>query len=85
MAFLMKCGHVANATSDGKPCCVICTPDTKAHEIDRECKGSDGLDGRMANCDYCGRKVPSEWELPFFEYRPKYEFDSYYCGCMGWD
>lgn len=85
MAFLMKCGHVSNATSNGKPCCVICAPDAKAFEIEKECNGTDGLDGRMAKCDYCGNKIPSEWGLPFFEHRPKYETDSYYCGCGGWD
>lgn len=86
MAYLMKCGHVANASCDDKPCCVICAPDTKAHEIDRECKGTDGLEGRIATCVYgCGSQTPSNWELPFFKYRQSMKNDEYYCGCMGWD
>ena len=86
MAHLMKCGHVANATCEHKPCCVICAPDTKAFEIEKECRGTDGLDGRMARCTYgCGSEITSEWELPFFAYRPHMKTDEYYCGCMGWD
>ena len=83
--YLMKCGHVANAACNGKPCCVICAPDTKAHEIDKECTGSDGLDGRMAKCSYCDTSIPSKWALPFFEYRPTMDTDKFYCGCFGWD
>lgn len=88
MATLMKCGHVAQA-KDGKgnPCCAICAginPDGMI--VDRECSGTDGLEGRTARCGYGAHAdVPSKWELPFFEYRPDKPFDSYYCGCKGWD
>lgn len=79
---MMKCGHAANATSDGKPCCVICAPDPKAFEID-EHASQNALIGRKAMCTYCGKTVPSNTNLPFFS-RGKGEFDRYYCGCRGW-
>ncbi len=99
MAYLMKCGHVASGHTydkDGnsKPICAICAGVTSDAEIvERECKGTDGLEGRKAKCLYSSPKrgytckgiIPSEWELPFFEYCPDEEYDSYYCGCWGWD
>ena len=76
---LMACGHVANAvTYDGKPCCVICGCYTVALT---ECD----LAGRKAKCSCCGKVVDSKESLPFFEYRPEKEYDSFYCGCWGWD
>lgn len=80
---LMKCGHSQNATTriDGedKPYCVIC----ECHELaDFD---SEILNGRKAKCGYCGKIIDSNENLPFFEYRPKAETDSYYCGCRGWD
>lgn len=99
MALLMKCGYVSNADrilEDGSkvPTCAICFgfhPD--AEQVERECKGSDGLEGRKARCVYsspkrgytCNGEVNSQWELPFFEYRPDKAYDKYYCGCWGWD
>ena len=32
-----------------------------------------------------GGEQPSANPLPFFRPRPDAEFDSYYCGCYGWD
>lgn len=47
------------------------------------------LDGRKAICTQHkggdSKPVASSWTLPFFEYRPERETDSYYCGCWGWD
>lgn len=88
--YLMCCGHVSNAvTSDGKPCCVICSafvPNEIAFLIDREIvNDTDGLEGRQAECSWCGKKVQSKWTLPFFEHRPYKPTDGYYCGCGGWD
>jgi hypothetical protein len=43
---------------------------------------------RKARCTYfrgCGGEQPSANPLPFFRPRPDAEFDSYYCGCYGWD
>lgn len=46
----------------------------------------EALDGRTAKCCYrCGSMESSKPSLPFFEYRPDKEYDSYYCGCFGWD
>ena len=95
MAYLMKCGHVANAhrvLDDGTkiPACVICSGNPDSEIIDRECKGTDGLEGRKAICtghkgDRRNSIIDSKWELPFFKYCPDKEYDEYYCGCWGWD
>lgn len=87
MRYLMKCGHVANAkTSDGKPCCAICVGlKEEALIVDRECEGTEGLEGRKAKCYDCGEITDSRWSLPFFDYRPDEEYDGYYDGCRGWD
>lgn len=80
---MMKCGHAANATSkrDGEvdlPCCAICVCFVVAEK-------QPDLTGRQARCS-CFRKEPSDpQKLAFFEHRPESEFDSYYCGCNGWD
>lgn len=86
MRYLMKCGHVANAKDEnGTIMCGIC--DCK--EIQCECHDSEGLKGRMAICSqhkgFSNTPVPSKWELPFFKYQPDKPYDSYYCGCWGWD
>lgn len=87
MKYLMKCGHVANAIdADGKPICAICAPDEKGMTIERIVEGeTGGLEGRKARCPWCGKLKESKWTLPFFEYLPQKENDSFYCGCGGWD
>lgn len=80
---MMTCGHTANAytlDANGKkiPVCVICDCVTIADN-------TPSLEGRLAECDDCGHKVPSDSNLPFFKYRPNQETDSYYDGCYGWD
>ena len=36
--------------------------------------------------DQTGRAfAPSSPKLPFFEHKPTEQYDSYFCGCMGWD
>lgn len=76
---LMKCGHVANAeTSDHKPCCVICNCFDIAVSV-------PDISHRVACCSYCGATRPSSFDLPFFEYNPDLPYDSFYCGCGGWD
>ena len=77
---LMKCGHIANATCEDKPCCVICT----CFEVDKKIN-DDFLNNRTAKCTTCGKESKSKVKLPFFEYLPNKDFDSYYCGCWGWD
>ena len=82
---LMKCGHVGyGETTDGKPYCLICNCD-KVSE-----KEIPDLTGRKAKCTNCWNMKDSSFKLPFFEMRKNYNeedgyFDSYYCGCMGWD
>jgi hypothetical protein len=99
MAYLMKCGHVSNAErilEDGSQVhtCAICYGfHAGAEEVERECKGNEGLEGRKARCVYfpprrgytCKGEVDSRWELPFFKYQPDKPYDEYYCGCWGWD
>ena len=89
---LMKCGHVANATTDipdsdgsGKltiHCCAVCIGLTKDAKIVGE---QPDLTGRKAKCSYCDKVRDSSFDLPFFSYQPDKEFDNFYCGCMGWD
>lgn len=43
------------------------------------------LSGRKAKCDLCPSVEPSGRTLAFFGCRPEKEFDSYYCGCKGWN
>ena len=76
--FIMKCGHYANAEKDGKPYCVICSCDEIADY-------QPILTNRKAKCKYCGEIKDSNFNLPFFEFRPAQEYDSYYCGCRGWN
>lgn len=77
--FIMKCGHIANAeTPDGKPACAICGCFDIADE-------QPILRNRKARCSYCGKEVDSNFNLPFFEFKPAEEYDSYYCGCGGWN
>ena len=86
MKYLMKCGHVANAIDkNGKPVCAICVPDVEGITVEKELDGETaGLEGRKARCSFCWKVTNSRWNLPFFEYRPDKETDSYYCGCGGW-
>ena len=79
---LMKCGHVANAIYEGKICCAICAPKKEAFEEVEELPSEKG---RKARCFLCNKEVDSNWDLPFFEYKPNSKFDEYYCGCRGWD
>ena len=80
---MMGCGHSANATdAAGHPVCVICYGIVKGAT---EVVGRPVLEGRRAKCPYCKGTTPSSTELPFFEHCPSKEFDSYYCGCRGWD
>lgn len=122
---MMQCGHAANATCEGKPCCAICTGSPGATLVAE----TPNLEGRQARCSYCNSTQPSSTKLAFFEYRgpgsqsasqsckcgyhwaahvhdPRRvvptsvvergecsgfqskggsEYDSYYCGCRGWD
>ena len=80
----MKCGHTANAKKmNGEPVCAICIGLTSGAEIVET--NLPDLSGRKAKCPDCKKIVDSNYNLAFFEYRPEYNYDSYYCGCRGWD
>ncbi len=83
MKNLMQCGHSANAVDENnKPCCAICAG---IHSLAAKTvvKIPKGLKKRSAICVYCGHMSRSSTNLPFFEYRPSKEKDSFYCGCRG--
>lgn len=80
---IMKCGHAANATHNGNPVCAICFGLTPDAEIIADT--APDLTGRKAMCSQCGRITDSSENLLFFEYRPEQEYDSFYCGCKGWN
>lgn len=102
---MMKCGHAANSTSNGKPSCVICfgcegelniiVDDSPPDLSQRKARCSYfGIvaDGRNSESNYgskkrrkCTAEQPSGTDLPFFSYQPNKDFDSFYCGCWGWD
>jgi hypothetical protein len=89
---MMTCGHVANSKSrqsESNPegyACVICS----CFEIAKE---TPDFTGRVAHCAYgCGSEQPSDpQKLAFFEHghgwgeNKKFDHDTYYCGCRGWD
>ena len=98
-AVMMKCGHSANATIKGRPCCALCFGiNIGAIVVD---DSPPSLEGREACCSYRRpgrygaqggetRAVGHGWvksspELAFFEYSPDKPHDYYYCGCFGWD
>jgi hypothetical protein len=84
MKVLMSCGHQANGEHEGRPVCVICFgihpgADTYMEE-------PPDLRTRMAVCPDCGQtRLSATPSLPFFQYRPDQETDSFYCGCRGWN
>lgn len=79
---MMKCGHEANATYNGKPCCVICAGILPhAYVID---ESPPDLSGRTAKCAYCGKEQPSNPErLAFFEYCGENSIEATYCKVCG--
>jgi hypothetical protein len=85
---MMQCGHAANSEYeiDGvkHPCCVICFQGvgSPAAKIARD---TPDLTGRRAMCKDCHRTTASSFALPFFHHDTTHNYDSYYCGCRGWD
>lgn len=39
---------------------------------------------RMARCTTCWKECPSSPNLPFFRSYPDSDYDTFYCGCLGW-
>jgi len=80
---LLKCGHADNAIRimpDGTrvPSCAICACEEQVVIPD--------LSTRQAKCSYGMHAIrTSNMHLAFFEHRPQYEYDEYYCGCHGWE
>lgn len=55
----------------------------EAREEQKELEAAD-LSGRVADCYYCSKQLPSRWELEHFERADLDEAnDSFYCGCRG--
>ena len=79
---MMVCGHAANATTEGKPCCAICIGLRPGSTT--IAKEAISLKDRTATCGGHNPK-PSNTNLAFFFHRPDKETDEYYCGCHGWD
>lgn len=80
---LMKCGHVANSyklIGDRRiPYCVICDCDkiqTQTFVVEET---------RFMKCRECGCVQKSSPEAAFFKSKPNEEYDTFYCGCNGWD
>jgi hypothetical protein len=79
---MMKCGHASQGTMDGKPACIACYGiNPGATEVER---AEPDLAGREARC-FCGNTQPSSVKLAFFRRYPDSPYDSFYCGCRGWD
>lgn len=80
---LMTCGHTANGYkvigNRRIPCCVICDCDKIAQQT------FVVNSSRLMKCRSCGRVVESNQDAAFFKFQPDEEYDSYYCGCDGWD
>lgn len=82
-AVMMKCGHTAQGKiNDKDPVCVICYDIADGAT---EVASTPDLENRKAECWICAAETESDLELPFFEYRPAYSRDWFYCGCRGWD
>lgn len=81
----MKCGHFTTARDarTGRYVCPICVGFTLDAEIVED--NLPDLTGRKAMCPYCKTIVDSSFDLPFFNYLPDKKYDSFYCGCRGWD
>jgi len=79
---MMKCGHRANATQNGKPCCVICAGLSDGYDVVVE---EPNLEGRKCICSQCKKIVDSKDAIAFFKHKPNEEYDTHYDGCEGWD
>jgi hypothetical protein len=88
-AVMMKCGHAANATWEGKPVCAIHMGiDPGATET----VDPPDLSGREMVCVYARgrggprhRPIPSDSRAAYFAHKPLKEYDEFYDGCFGWD
>lgn len=77
---IMKCGCSGMGTANLKPCCLTHFPRPESLEV---MDVLPDMSGRVARCEYCKAEAKSKEDLPFFQFGENY--DSYYCGCRGWD
>ena len=88
---LMKCGCVSTGVCTARngikydpPIPICITHDCSVIE-----ENKPSLSGRKSRCSYYGSHCHSEFDssynLAFFKYKPESAFDTYYCGCFGWD
>lgn len=97
---IMRCGHAATGRVDGQFVCAACIGlnrgatqpmDPQPNLEGRRARCRDYGSGSPSCTRWsCGDRVcrcerPSSPALPFFQYHPDREFDSFYCGCWGWD
>lgn len=80
----MTCGHTANSkiwyNNEQHPYCAICGCSTTLNDFNKV-----DFTKRKMKCSQCGltrTSIPTE---AFFKYQPDKEYDSFYCGCDGWD
>lgn len=60
----------------------------KTHRMKKyACCGCDACSKAMpdGNTGKCACIVKSDPKLAFFKAEPEKDFDSYFCGCLGWD
>jgi len=76
---LLTCGHTSNSVDFlGQPACALCGHSKPAAE-------PPSLVGRIARCHYGDKNCQSDYGLPFFKLELDNDFDSFYCGCKGWN
>lgn len=81
--YKMKCGHSPNSTifinGEWRAYCAICDCDEVVPITDSDTKNKE------MKCSCCGRILPSNNQAAFFKFEPNQKYDSFYCGCQGWD
>ena len=81
----LESGH---PTCIAHECCIVVeTPDLSGRRA--RCIDYGRPLGRRNECDDCSGTCTHERDSSvnsaFFSYKPDSEFDTFYCGCFGWD
>jgi hypothetical protein len=79
---LMKCGCSASSKIKIDGCWVDACG---THNCTEKVENPPSLNGRKAKCGYGDTVVNSNYNLAFFKHSPNEEYDTFYCGCYGWD
>lgn len=79
----LECGctvmsHIIDPDGTKRPYCAI-------HDCSKIADKKPDLTGRIARCFQCGNERPSSFNIAFFSYNENSKYDSYYCGCRGWN